>query len=51
MPKSTPEPPKVGQVFFPWYQKISPGKVTRKWSETRARIIFTTFGPSEVQIG
>ena len=36
--------------FFPWYQNLPPGKVTGKWSETRARIIFTTFGPSEVQI-
>ena len=51
MPKSTPEPPNSGPIFFPRGTKIHPpGKVTGKWSEKRAHIIFTTFGPSEVQI-
>ena len=41
---------KWANFFFPWYQNLPPGKVTGKGSETRALIIFTTFGPSEVQI-
>ena len=42
--------PKVGQFFLSWYQNLPPGKVTGKGSETRVFGIFTTFGPSEVQI-
>ena len=41
---------KRANFFFTWYQNLPPGKVTGKGSETRALRIFTTFGPSEVQI-
>jgi len=41
---------KWANFFFTWYQNLPPGKVTGKGSETRALRIFTTFGPSEVQI-
>ena len=46
-----PDGPKSGPIFFlSWYQNLPPGKVTGKGSETRVFGIFTTFGPSEVQI-
>ena len=41
---------KRANFFFTWYQNLPPGKVTGKGSETRVFGIFTTFGPSEVQI-
>ena len=49
-PKAPLSPQKWANSFSPWYQNFPPEKVTGKWSETWARIIFTTFGPSEVQI-
>jgi len=41
---------KWANFFLSWYQNLPPGKVTGKGSETRVFGIFTTFGPSEVQI-